>query len=145
MKKLLPILVVIMLFVAGGVGYFTYGAYQDYKDNEKVETIDESKIVKEEIENIPIEVPETKEVENESPKVNTPTSNYSIKSTSTITKPTAKEVYNYAQGLFDVYTNYGDNYVPEVHDDLVLRETAEHFGISVSEADNLYYKGAMDY
>lgn len=46
--------------------------------------------------------------------------NTSLSSNEVASKPTAKEVYDKAQSLFDMYTNYRDTYVSEIHDDLVL-------------------------
>ena len=58
--------------------------------------------------------------------------------------PSSKEVYNYAQGVFDRLTNYGENYNPEIHDGMVIRQTAEHFGIDYQTADKLYLEGASN-
>lgn len=58
--------------------------------------------------------------------------------------PNKMEVYEYAQSLFNRVTNYGENYNPEIHDDMVIRQTAEHFGIDYQTADKLYLEGASN-
>lgn len=39
---------------------------------------------------------------------------------------------------YDKITNYGANYEPDVHDPLIAKLAAEKFGISESEAGQIY-------
>ncbi|KUF32664.1 hypothetical protein [Lysinibacillus sp. F5] len=57
--------------------------------------------------------------------------------------PNSKEVYDFAQRKFDEVTNYGENYEPEIHDELILKETATHFNIDYDTANTLYMKEEM--
>jgi len=41
---------------------------------------------------------------------------------------------------YDEITNYGDDYIPEVHDPLVAKLASERFGISESLAENVYVR-----
>lgn len=59
--------------------------------------------------------------------------------------PNSKEVYDFAQSKFDEITNYGENYEPKIHDELVLKETATHFDIDYDTANTLYMKEAMGF
>ncbi|WP_433922854.1 hypothetical protein [Paenibacillus taichungensis] len=52
-------------------------------------------------------------------------------------------VYKYMMQEFDVLTNYGNNYVPEIHDPIVLEKASKHFGMSVSEVDEIFMARAM--
>lgn len=133
MNKLLPILVVIMLFIAGGTGYFAVSKYLDYKNNATLKNVE---VIE------PVAVEEVSEIEIK--EVTTNSTNKEPSNVVTKSEPNAIEVFNYAQRLFDKYTNYGATYVPEIHDDLVMRETAAYFGISVADADRLHYQGGMD-
>lgn len=56
-------------------------------------------------------------------------------SNSTINK---QAVYDFMKSKYDEITNYGDNYDPDVHDPLVAKFAAEQFGISESEAGQIY-------
>lgn len=56
--------------------------------------------------------------------------------------PTSKEVYDYAQSEFDSLTNFGDNYIPEKHDELVIQKTADYFEIDYETANQLYMEEA---
>lgn len=49
-----------------------------------------------------------------------------------------EEIYNYMKTQYDQVTNYGENYVPEVHDPQVANMAASRFGISASEAGQIY-------
>lgn len=57
--------------------------------------------------------------------------------------PSSKEVYDYTQAVFNRITNDGDDYVPEIHDEIALKETAAHFGIDYEKANELYITEAM--
>lgn len=52
-------------------------------------------------------------------------------------------VYQYIMQEFDVITNYGENYVPEVHDPIVVEKASKHFGMTVSEVDKIFMDKAM--
>ncbi|MGE7920099.1 hypothetical protein ACQKM9_14375 [Viridibacillus sp. NPDC093762] len=56
--------------------------------------------------------------------------------------PTSKEVYDYAQSEFDSLTNFGDDYSPEEHDELVIQKTADYFDIDYETANQLYMEEA---
>lgn len=56
--------------------------------------------------------------------------------------PTSKEVYDYAQSEFDSLTNFGDTYIPEKHDELVIQKTADYFDIDYETANQLYMEEA---
>jgi hypothetical protein len=47
------------------------------------------------------------------------------------------EIYRYMRGRF---LSYGDDYNPSIHDDLIASETASRFGVSASEATNIYIR-----
>lgn len=51
-------------------------------------------------------------------------------------------VYQYIMSQFDAITNEGDNYVPEVHDPVVMTEAAEHFSMSVEEVNEIFMRAA---
>ncbi|MBB6446548.1 hypothetical protein [Bacillus benzoevorans] len=52
-------------------------------------------------------------------------------------------VYYFMEGKFEEITNYGENYVPEIHDPQVARLAASRFGISPEEADRIYIDQTM--
>jgi len=54
-----------------------------------------------------------------------------------------QEVYSFMKAAYDELTNYGDNYVPEVHDPQVADMAAAQFGISAAEAGQIYIDGEM--
>ena len=62
------------------------------------------------------------------------------------TTPTVseEEIYQYMKTAYDELTNYGENYVPEIHDPLVAEMASERFGITEDEANNLYIKMEMN-
>ncbi|KAB2328975.1 hypothetical protein F7731_23790 [Cytobacillus depressus] len=49
-----------------------------------------------------------------------------------------KDIYEYMKSQYDRLTNYGANYVPEIHDPQVAEMASNKFGISTSEADRIY-------
>lgn len=49
-----------------------------------------------------------------------------------------QDIYDYMKTQYERLTNYGANYVPEIHDLQVSNMAASKFGISVSEADRIY-------
>lgn len=145
-NKILSLLLVVMIVVVGGIGYLVYGEYKEY--SMRKDQTNESKVLNEDStlgedfleEGEILSVRAEEQIlnfSNEKDKGNINTSNDEA-----VSKPTAREVYNKAQELFDKYTNYGNDYIPEIHDDLVIRETAEYFSISVTEANELYMVGA---
>ncbi|MEH7393595.1 hypothetical protein V7149_19685 [Bacillus sp. JJ1503] len=54
--------------------------------------------------------------------------------------PSDMEIYEYMKSVFDRETNYGANYIPEVHDQLAGKMASEKFGISSQEAIDIYTK-----
>ncbi|MCZ1268614.1 hypothetical protein [Paenibacillus tundrae] len=63
--------------------------------------------------------------------------------TSNTHKSDADTVYKYIMQEFDVLTDYGNNYVPEIHDPIVLEKASKHFGMPVSEVDEIFMARAM--
>lgn len=55
-----------------------------------------------------------------------------------------QDVYDFMEKKFDSITNYGETYIPEIHDPLVAGLAAEHFGITKEEADAMYIDVAMN-
>lgn len=55
-----------------------------------------------------------------------------------------KEVYQYMKDAYNQITNFGDNYVPEIHDPQVAELASKQFGISTSEAGSIYVKMEMN-
>lgn len=55
-----------------------------------------------------------------------------------------QEVYDFMEREFNSITNYGESYVPEIHDPMVAKKAAEYFGITQEEADALYIEVAMN-
>ncbi|MER2172562.1 MAG: hypothetical protein ABS938_18245, partial [Psychrobacillus psychrodurans] len=47
-------------------------------------------------------------------------------------------VYVYMKRKFDSITNYGEKYIPEIHDPMVVKIAAEYFGITIEEANAIY-------
>ena len=47
-------------------------------------------------------------------------------------------IYEYMALQYDIITNYGKNYIPEIHDPEVARMAASRFGITESEAGDIY-------
>lgn len=55
-----------------------------------------------------------------------------------------QEVYNFMERKFNSITNYGETYIPEIHDPMVVEIAAEYFGITQEEADAMYIEVAMN-
>ena len=53
------------------------------------------------------------------------------------------EIYTYMKSQYDRLTDFGENYDPDVHDDMVAQMAAKKFGISSTEAGNIYIKQEM--
>lgn len=53
------------------------------------------------------------------------------------------DVYKYIMYEFDILTDYGENYIPEVHDQIVLEKASKHFGIPLKEVDKIFMDRAM--
>lgn len=53
------------------------------------------------------------------------------------------EVYDYMMTLFDVITNGGEDYDPEIHDKKVIELASKHFGISYAKADKIFLEEAI--
>lgn len=58
-------------------------------------------------------------------------------------QPGEDEIYIFIEREFDRITNYGADYIPEIHDQQVLRIASRKFGISESEADRIYLEKIM--
>lgn len=54
-----------------------------------------------------------------------------------------RNIYLAMKSAFDEITNYGENYIPEVHDNIVIQAASEKFGITANEADRIYINGEM--
>lgn len=54
-----------------------------------------------------------------------------------------EDIYEYMKNAYNQITNFGASYIPEVHDDQVAELASEKFGISTSEAGNIYVKMEM--
>ncbi|MEG0259316.1 MAG: hypothetical protein RR651_05530 [Lysinibacillus sp.] len=64
-----------------------------------------------------------------------------VSDTVTINK---QEVYDFMENKFETITNYGDTYVPEVHDPMIAELAATEFGITTDEANNIYNEIAFN-
>jgi hypothetical protein len=49
-----------------------------------------------------------------------------------------QEIYSFMKEKYDELTNYGENYVPEIHDQQVAELASKKFGITVEEAKQIY-------
>ena len=58
-------------------------------------------------------------------------------------KSEERKIYQVMKSTFDDITNYGENYIPEVHDDIVAQAASNTFGISIGEANRIYIDGEM--
>gem|GEM_PF-3663480 len=54
-----------------------------------------------------------------------------------------RAVFDYMENQYNVLTNMGENYIPEVHDPMVASMASDKFGISVSKAIEIYEKIAL--
>lgn len=61
----------------------------------------------------------------------------------TTSSPSEDEIYEYMKQAYDELTNYGDSYVPEIHDPQVAEMASEKFGISPQQAGDIYIKKEM--
>lgn len=52
-------------------------------------------------------------------------------------------IYDYMKNEYNLITNFGASYVPEIHDNQVAELASEKFGISSYEAGNIYVKMEM--
>lgn len=59
-------------------------------------------------------------------------------------KVNKQAVYDFMEEEFNSITNYGESYIPEIHDPMVAELAAEHFGITQEEADAMYIDVAMN-
>lgn len=65
--------------------------------------------------------------------------NFNPKATSSAYSSVDEEkVYEYMKSQYNRLTNYGANYVPEIHDPQVASLASEKFGISTDRADKIY-------
>lgn len=48
------------------------------------------------------------------------------------------EIYNFMKSAFDELTNFGETYIPEVHDPQIAELAASKFGITAEEANQIY-------
>lgn len=53
-------------------------------------------------------------------------------------------IYLYMKVAYDDLTNYGEDYVPEIHDPMVGKLAAERFGISPEQAGQIYIEKEME-
>ncbi|OME83096.1 hypothetical protein BK120_14945 [Paenibacillus sp. FSL A5-0031] len=52
-------------------------------------------------------------------------------------------IYSYIMEQFDKVTNQGEDYVPEIHDPIVLQKAADYFSISIEDVDRIFIEKAM--
>lgn|GEM_PF-6366278 len=55
-----------------------------------------------------------------------------------------KKIYDFMEDTFNQLTNYGDTYVPEIHDPQVAELAAREFGITAEKANAIYTEIAMN-
>lgn len=58
-------------------------------------------------------------------------------------EPSEDDIYNFMLNKYDEITNYGANYIPEIHDPQVARLASEKFCISEEEAGQIYVDKEM--
>lgn len=63
---------------------------------------------------------------------------------STSTEPTEDDIYNFMVKAYNDLTNYGADYIPEIHDPQVSRMASEEFDITLAEADQIFIKKEME-
>ena len=61
----------------------------------------------------------------------------------TTSSPSEDEIYEYMKQAYDELTNYGDSYVPEIHDPQVAEMASQQFGITPEQAGDIYIKKEM--
>lgn len=54
-----------------------------------------------------------------------------------------EEIYYYMKAKFDLLTNDGESYDPEIHDSIVSNAASLQFGITPSEATSIYIRYEM--
>ncbi|CAM5206346.1 hypothetical protein UACE39S_01728 [Ureibacillus acetophenoni] len=81
---------------------------------------------------------------NESFEIGTTTSTSKADDEEIDTKYSEEEVFDYMENLYNELTNYGENYIPEVHDPQVAEMAANKFGISALEAGQIYIDVSME-
>lgn len=54
-----------------------------------------------------------------------------------------ERIYEFMKSAYEQITNYGETYVPEIHDPMVADLASEQFGIASSEAERIYIKMEM--
>ena len=123
-SKFLITIAGLLFIVACGSTYLVYGAYSKYSDEKKTT----NKLNNVEIDRTSQDVPASER--------------YATEYVDPELKLTAKEVYEYGQSEFNSLTNFGENYIPEKHDELVIKKTADYFGIDYETANQLYLEGA---
>lgn len=55
-----------------------------------------------------------------------------------------EEVYSFMKDQYNKLTNYGESYIPEIHDDKVDELASKKFGITKSEASRIYIEKEMN-
>lgn len=64
--------------------------------------------------------------------------NFPEKDSENGTEINREAIYQFMKQKYDEITNYGENYIPETHDPMVAKMASEQFGISESEAGNIF-------
>ena len=54
-----------------------------------------------------------------------------------------KDIYEYMKSAYNSITNYGADYVPEIHDDQVAELASKKFGITATKAGSIYVEMEM--
>ena len=77
---------------------------------------------------------------NTSTQTNTVSSSNILNDLDVPLTPKEEEIYEYIQNQFDILTNNGENYVPEIQDPQVIKLASKHFRMSEDKIDEIYTK-----
>ena len=131
----------IVVFLSGTLGW---GYYSDKKAENEAAIKKEMEFQKkmEQQEEMEDEEKEQEEMETFLDETNIEDEN-DTEDTETIETIDEDQVYSYMKYQFDVLTDNGENYNADYHDSLVANMAAQKFGITTSEANDIY--GRKDY
>lgn len=141
-SKILLIIVVILSIFASCTTYLAINAYNSYKSNNQkklTEELEQNNVNIIDIQQITQEEQEKNDrIGKEESQIQTEKANFEI---SSIDK---QEVYDFAEAEFFRITNYGDTYIPEIHDPIVAELTAKKFGITPEEVMEIQLEISMN-